>query len=103
MPSPRVPKHELYGLTSQIRRCSAFIGANIAEGCGKRGNNEFQRYLQIASGSASELDYPLLLSHDLGLLPEANYRALTRQLTEVRKMLTALLQKIENERLAAKC
>ena len=51
-----------YGLPSQIRRCSATIGANIVEGCGKRGNNEFQRYLQTASGSASELDYHLLLS-----------------------------------------
>jgi four helix bundle protein len=67
------PKHELYGLTSQIRRCSASLGANIAEGCGKRGSNEFQRYLQIASGSASELDYHLLLSRDLGFLPEADY------------------------------
>ena len=53
----RFPREEVYGLTSQIRRCSASIAANLAEGCGKRGNNEFQRYLQIASGSASELDY----------------------------------------------
>lgn len=50
-----------YGLPSQIRRCSASIGANIVEGCGKR-KNEFQRYLQTASGSANELDYQLLLS-----------------------------------------
>jgi four helix bundle protein len=97
------PRFELYGLTSQIRRCSASIGANIAEGCGKRGNNEFQRYLQIASGSASELDYQLLLSRDLGFLPDAGYRGLARTLTEVRKMLTALLQKIETDRLLAKC
>lgn len=51
----------MFGLTSQIRRCPASIGANIAEGCGKRGDGEFQRFLQIASGSASELDYHLLL------------------------------------------
>jgi len=56
------PKDELYGLSSQMRRCSASIGANIAEGCGKRGNGEFQRFLQIASGSASELDYHCLLA-----------------------------------------
>jgi|SRR5579864_4154096 len=61
------PREERFGLTSQVRRCSASIGANIAEGCGKRGNAEFQRFLQIASGSASELDYHLLLSHDLGI------------------------------------
>ncbi len=97
------PRAELYGLTSQIRRCSASIGANIAEGCGKRGNNEFQRYLQIASGSASELDYHLLLSRDLGFLPDADYRRLAGNLTAVRKMLTSLLQKIEADRLMAKC
>lgn len=97
------PKHELYGLTSQIRRCSASIGANIAEGCGKRGNNELQRYLQIASGSASELDYHLLLSRDLGFLQQTQYRNLEKNLTEIRKMLTALIQKIESERLATKC
>ncbi len=60
----RFPREELYGLTSQMRRCSASIGANIAEGCGKRSNAEFQRFLQIASGSASELDYHLLLTDD---------------------------------------
>lgn len=99
----RFPRFELYGLTSQIRRCSASIGLNIAEGRGKRGNNQFQRYLQIASGSASELGYHLLLSRDLGFLPDADYRELARKLTEVRKMLTSLLQKIEADRLMAKC
>ena len=97
------PKRELYGLTSQIRRCSASIGANIAEGCGKRGNNEFQRFLLIASGSASELDYHLLLSRDLGFLTEAQYIELAKGLSEVRRMLTSLLQKVDHERLMAKC
>jgi len=97
------PKHELYGLTSQIRRCSASIGANIAEGCGKRGSNEFQRYLQIASGSASELDYHLLLSRDLGFLAEPEYREFVKTLAEARKMLTSLLQKIDIERRSAEC
>lgn len=99
----KFPRFELYGLTSQIRRCSASIGANIAEGCGKRGNNEFQRYLQIASGSASELDYHLLLARDLSFLQDADYRYLARKLTEVRKMLTSLLQKVDADRLMAKC
>jgi four helix bundle protein len=99
----RFPKHELYGLTSQLRRCSASVGANIAEGCGKRGNNEFQRYLQIASGSASELDYHLLLSRDLGFLLESDYDGLAKSLTEIRKMITSLLQKIDMDRALAKC
>jgi four helix bundle protein len=99
----RFPRHELYGLTSQMRRCAVSIGANIAEGCGKRGNNEFQRFLQIASGSASELDYHLLLSRDLGFLADDVYQATSRELGELRKMLTALLQKIDIERAMAKC
>ena len=99
----KFPRCELYGLTSQLRRCSASIGANIAEGCGKRGNNEFQRYLQIASGSASEWDYHLLLSRDLQFFPEADYQSLARSLTEIRRMLTSLLQKIDTDRQMAKC
>jgi four helix bundle protein len=53
------PKEELYGLTSQIRRASTSIPANIAEGCGRSGNTELARFLQIAMGSASELEYHL--------------------------------------------
>jgi four helix bundle protein len=95
-----LPGQELFGLTSQMRRCSASIGANIAEGCGKRGNNEFQRYLQIAAGSASELDYHLLLARDLGFFEEMDYRRLAGDLSQLRKMLTSLLQKVQSERLA---
>jgi four helix bundle protein len=63
----KFPRSELYGLTSQIRRCRASIGGNIPEGCCKRGNNEFQRYLQIASGSASDLDYHLFAGSGSGI------------------------------------
>jgi four helix bundle protein len=96
------PREEMYGLTSQIRRCSSSIGANIAEGCGKRGNAEFQRFLQIASGSGSELDYHLLLAHDLGFLAAEDYRGLAEELAVIRRMLTSLLQKVERERVLAK-
>jgi four helix bundle protein len=99
----RFPREELYGLTSQMRRCSASIGANIAEGCGKRSNAEFQRFLQIASGSASELDYHLLLARDLKLLIDTDYDRVVRELSVMRRMLTALLQKVDNERFMAKC
>jgi four helix bundle protein len=75
----RFPREELYGLTSQMRRCSVSIGANIAEGCGKRGNNEFQRFLVIATGSASELDYELLLSKNLQDVDETTYCSLQRR------------------------
>jgi four helix bundle protein len=99
----RFPREELYGLTSRMRRCSASIGANIAEGCGKRSNAEFQRFLQIASGSASELDYHLLLARDLKLLIDTDYDRVVRELSVMRRMLTALLQKVDNERFMAKC
>jgi four helix bundle protein len=68
------PKAETYGITIQIRRCAASIAANIAEGCGKRGNSEFRRFLNIASGSASELEYHFLLARDLTFLNELDYQ-----------------------------
>ena len=91
------PKEELYGLTSQIRRCSASIAANIAEGCGRRSNPEFHRFLQIASGSASELDYHLLLVKDLRLFSEQQYSRLYEQLLDVRRMLSSLIVKVGGE------
>jgi four helix bundle protein len=94
------PKQELYGITSQIRRCAASIAANIAEGCGKRGNGEFQRFLNIATGSASELEYHFLLSRDLGFIDEAGYGPLNEAVVEVKRMLAALARKVEAERFA---
>ncbi len=91
------PKQEIYGLSSQIRRCSAST-ANIAEGCGRRGNAEFHRFLQIALGSASELEYHYLLARDLGFIADAEYRSADDGVTEVKRMLAALSRKIETER-----
>ena len=99
----RFPREELYGLTSQTRRCTVSIGANIAEGCGKGDNNEFQRFLVIASGSASELDYELLLAKDLEYVDEPTYHSLYEDLSGLRRMLSALLQKVDGERSVAKC
>jgi four helix bundle protein len=59
---------EIYGSTSQMRRSSSSIGANIAEGSCRKGDNDFARFLQMAMGSASELEYHILLAHDLGVL-----------------------------------
>jgi four helix bundle protein len=95
------PKSELYGMTSQIRRCAVSIAANIAEGCGKRGNGEFQRFLNIAAGSASELEYHFLLARDLGYLNETDYPLLSANVVEVKRMLASLARKVEEDRLAS--
>ena len=91
------PREELFGITSQTRRSASSIGANLAEGCGRRTNREFGRFVRIAMGSASELDYHLILSRDLGLLKSDDYQRVARDLTEVSKMLSSLLNKIDIE------
>jgi four helix bundle protein len=95
--SASFPRNELYGLTSQVRRASASIPANIAEGCGRAGGAELGRFLQIAQGSASELEYHLLLANDLTFLEERIYVDLNDRVSEVRRMLTALIQKLKNK------
>jgi four helix bundle protein len=88
------PREELYGLTSQLRRASSSVGANLAEGCGRNGDAEFARFCSIAMGSASELEYHLLLARDLKLLQPADYDRLAPRATEVKRMLAGLLQKL---------
>lgn len=95
------PMSKRFELTNQIRRCAASIPANIAEGCGRRGNGEFHRFLQIASGSGSELEYHILLARDLGYLPESKHDELAKQTVEVRRMLTSLIQRVDAARLSA--
>ena len=90
------PRDEMYGLTSQIRRSSSSIGANIAEGCGREGDADFARFLQIAMGSASELEYHLLLAHDLGMLSVQDYKSITPHIQEVKRMLTGFIKRLRS-------
>lgn len=92
------PRDERYGLTTQLRRSSSSIAANLAEGCGRNGDAELARFCSIAMGSASELDYHLLLARDLKLLNTTDYTELAQQATEVKRMLTGLLQKLTADR-----
>jgi four helix bundle protein len=87
------PKEELDGLTGQIRRCSASIAAAIAEGYGQRTDQELHRFLAVASGLAGELDYYLLLAHDLKFLNQTHYQELSGTLSGLRRMLTAMIGK----------
>jgi len=92
------PRDELYGLTRQLRRSCSSIAANLAEGCGRNGDAEFGRFCSIAMGSASELEYHLLLARDLKLINPKDHEELAQRATELKRMLTALLQKLNADR-----
>jgi four helix bundle protein len=87
------PREELYGITGQLRRAAASIGANLAEGCGRRTSTELARFVRIAMGSPSELDNHLLLSRDLGFMNGDDFTRCEADLIEVRKMLTSFFAK----------
>lgn len=89
------PQEELYGLTTQIRRSCASIPANIAEGCGRDGDAELARFCRIAAGSASELEYHLLLANELNFLNPKDHGKLTTEVTEIKRMLTSFIQKLK--------
>jgi four helix bundle protein len=88
----------MFGLTSQTRRAASSIGANLAEGCGRWGDGEMARYVQIAGGSASELQNHLRLAKDLAFVSTSEYADLLGDLTSVRQMLTAFLQRLRGVR-----
>jgi four helix bundle protein len=88
------PKQEWYGLTSQVRRASTSIAANIAEGCGRSGDAELARFLYIAMGSASEIEYHILLARDLRILDQTNFDLLTGLVIEVKPMLATFIKKL---------
>ena len=90
--SKKYPKEEIFSLTSQIRRASSSIPTNIAEGCGRGTDKDFARFVQIAMGSASELEYLSLLSFELKYLSEEKYKIINNEIIDIKKMLTSLLK-----------
>ena len=93
------PRDEMYGLTSQIRRSAASVPTNIAEVAGRKSQAEFNRFLTIAYGSASELDYQIFLARELSYLSQPLYETCDTQVKEVRRMPYKLIQKTETTRL----
>ena len=91
------PREEIYGITSQIRRASASIPTNIAEGCGREGAPEFVRFLQIAMGSASETEYLVILAHDLKYIDDDQYDTVVDTIVNVKKMLAALIRTVRTK------
>ena len=94
----KFPREELYGLTSQMRKSSSSIPMNIAEGCGRGSDLELGRFLQYAMGSASELEYQLILAHDLAYLDLAEYKDLDQDTAEVKRMLATFIGKLKVDR-----
>jgi len=88
------PKEELFGLTSQYRRAAVSIAANIAEGYGKKGNNDKLRFYNIAEGSANECKYYIILSRDLGYVDKEQSDLLYENLSTVQKLLKSYSQAI---------
>ena len=90
------PRQETYALASQLRRCSASIPANIAEGCGRDGEAELGRFMLISMGSASELEYHLLLARDLDYLDSQQYQDLSQRTQQFKRMLSTFIIKLRH-------
>ena len=88
------PKDETYGLISQIRRASSSIPTNISEGCGRSSDKEFNRFFTIALGSASEVEYLILLSKDLKYINDTLFNSLNEEINIIKKKIYTLKQKL---------
>lgn len=88
------PKDELYGLRSQIRRAASSVGANLAEASGRHHDADQGRFCQIAMGSACELEYHLVLAHDLRLIDDETWTKLSPAVESVKNMLTMFIRKL---------
>jgi four helix bundle protein len=89
------PKEELYGLTSQMRRCSVSIQSNIAEGSGQGTDKSFSHFLDISQGSAFELETQTIIAFELGYIPESNFNKLNSGLDEIQKMIAGLQKSLK--------
>lgn len=89
------PREEVFGQVSQIRRAAVSIPTNIAEGCGRKSNAEFANFLNIASGSASEVEYELLLAKELGFITDSQYFQMSKEIRAIRSMLSTLMTRLK--------
>lgn len=91
----KFPKEEQFGITNQMRRAACSIGANIAEGAGRRTNADFKQFLHTSSGSLKELDNFIILTRDLKYLSDADYKELTEKTDHLGRMLTNFIKTLE--------
>lgn len=92
------PKHEQYGLISQIRRAMVSVSANVAEGAGRRSTGEFIQFVGISRGSLAEVETLLIIARRLDYLDEPVYRSLLKEILELGRMLTGLMQSLEERK-----
>jgi len=98
----KFPKEEIYGLTSQIRRASSSISTNISEGCGRDSDAEFNRFLTIALGSATESEYLIILSKELGYIDSTSFEKLNSDINIIKQKIYSLKQKLKQPRIKRK-
>jgi len=89
------PETEKFGLVSQIRRASVSIPSNIAEGAGRDTKKEFNNFLSIAQGSASELETQLIISEKLGYIEKQTLNIILKNLIDITKMIIGLKKSLE--------
>lgn len=92
------PREEIFGLTSQIRRCSVSIPSNIAEGHGRESNKEYLRFLNISIGSLFELQTQLEIAKNIDYLKEEDFNALYEDSREIERMLVSFINKIKERK-----
>jgi four helix bundle protein len=93
----KFPKEEMFGLTSQIRRAAVSIALNIAEGSGRGTDKDFAHFLDIAFGSALEVEAQIILSSDLGFVTVDEYNILNLKIQEIQKMIKKLTDTIRKK------
>lgn len=91
------PKHEQFGIVSQLRRAAVSVPTNIAEGAARNGDKEFIQFLYISLGSLAELETLIILSHKVGYLDDANHDDLLSSITQCSKLTYGLIKYLKSK------
>ena len=95
--SQTFPKEEIYGLTSQLRRCAVSIPSNIAEGCGRKTPKDFSNFLGISLGSAFEFETQLIICKNIGYIEQEVFNFLEKEIQHIQNMLIKLQASLDTK------